>query len=228
MMSLHPDCPPDASLLADHLDAALAIGEELLASTLPARSDLDEQDPDQAPVAIEMFVGRLMQLEAAFVLRVLRARRLVTEIGRTDPALKAAIGLFRAQTDLLQELIVKSAAEADGQLARAGDSHAYLRSRGLIAPEAAAPSPFESIAVGEGFRIGGIAAVGHVLDFVASLLDLLDARYGLYSPDAEDEETADHGAADQGPSEEETHASKSEERVVGAVLSGSADRREPG
>ena len=187
MLSLHPDCPADVSLLADHLDAALAIGEELLGSVLPARSDLDEQDPEQAPAAIEDFIHRLMQLEAAFLLRVLRARRLTAAIGRGDAALRASIGLFRAQTDLLQELIVKAANGPEGQLTRTGDSHAYLRSRALIAPEAAALSPFESITVGEGFRIGGVAEVGHILNFVSSLLDLLDAHYGLYSPDDEEE-----------------------------------------
>lgn len=195
MLSLHPDCPADVSLLADHLDTALAIGEELLALALPARSDLDERDPEQAPAAFDDFVHRLMQLEAAFLLRVLRARRLIGEIGRGEAALRASSSLFRAQTDLLQELILKAADRPEGQLTRVGDSHAYLRSRGLIAPEAAAPSPFESIAVGEGFRIGGIAEIGHVLNLVSALLDLLDAHYGLYSPDVEVE-----GAADGDPS----------------------------
>jgi hypothetical protein len=186
MIGLHPDCPADISLLADHLDTALAVGEEMLAATLPARSDLDEADPESAPIAIDLFVRRLMQLEGSFLLRVLRARRLATEIGRADAALKAAGDLFRAQTAVLHEMILSAGENAEGQLTRAGDSHAYLRSRGLIAPEAAAPSPFESVTVGESFRIGGVAEVGQMLDLVSALLDLLDARYGLYSPDIED------------------------------------------
>jgi hypothetical protein len=131
-----------------------------------------------------------MQLEASFLLRVLRARRLATAIGRADAALKTAGDLFRAQTELLQELVQSAGESAEGQLIRAGDSHAYLRSRGLIAPEAAAPSPFESVTVSEAFRIGGVAQVGQMLDLVSALLDLLDARYGLYSPDVEYEDSS--------------------------------------
>lgn len=186
MIANRPDCPPGVVLLADHLDAALAAGEDLLASTLAARADLDDADPDTAPEAMDGFVRRLMQLEASLLLRVFQARRLVEEVGRADAALGAAGALFRAQTETLHDLILRAGREADGKLVRAGDSHAYLRSRGLIARDAGAPSPFESLAVDESFRIGGVARLGQMLDLVSSFLDLLDARFGLYSPDVED------------------------------------------
>ncbi len=187
MIGIHPDCPPSIALLADHLDAALAAGEDLLVASLPARADLDEIDSETAPEALDAFVRRLLQLEASLLLRVLQARRLAVEIGRADSALKAAGALFRAQTDTLHELVLRAGRTPEGGLVRSGDSHAYLRSRGLIAPEAAAPSPFESISVGEDFRVGGIAVLSQILDLVSSVLDLLDARFGLYAPEmAED------------------------------------------
>jgi hypothetical protein len=205
MIGLHPDCPADLTLLADHLDTALAVGEELLALSLPARSDLDDRDPETAPAAMDLFVRRLMQLEAALLLRLLRARRLASGIGRADAALKSVGDLFRAQTALFHTMILEAGDGGEGELTRPGDSHAYLRSRGLIAPEAAAPSPFESVAVSEVFRVGGIAPLGQVLDLVSALLDLLDARYGLYSPDVDDEDAPDEAEtafSETGPRQE--------------------------
>ncbi len=159
MIGIHPDCPPSVALLADHLDAALAAGEDLMAASLPARADLDEIDCEAAPEALDAFVRRLQQLESSLLLRVLHARRLAVEIGRADTSLKAIGALFRAQTEALHELILRAGRTPEGGLVRAGDSHAYLRSRGLIAPEAAAPSPFESLAVSEGFRVGGVGVL---------------------------------------------------------------------
>lgn len=187
MIGLNPDCPPSVTLLADHLDSALAAGEDLMASTLAARSDLDEADTEAAPEALDDFVRHLMKLESALLLRVLQARRLSADLGQVDGTLKAAGLLFKAQTDALEDLIFRAGRTAAAKLTRPGDGHAYLRARGLIAPEAAAPSPFECVAVSEAFRVGGVAPLGLLLDMVSSLLDLLDARFGLYAPDATEE-----------------------------------------
>jgi hypothetical protein len=195
MIGINPDCPPGVALLADHLDASLAAGEDLLASTLAARADLDEADPQAAPEALDTFVRRLLQLESSLVLRLLQARRLSVEIGRADPTLKGVAALFRAQTDTLHDLVAGAGRSAEGALARAGDSYAYIRSRGLIAPEAAAPSPFETLAVDDSFRIGGVVALSQILDFVSTTLDLLDVRFGLYMPDLPDEPLADRAEA---------------------------------
>lgn len=177
----NPDCPGGIQLLADHLDTALAVGEDLLALVLPPRADLDEADPETAPEAIGKFVKRLSELEIALLVRVLQARRRAGEIGRSDAMLKPAASLFQAQTALLVDLIESTDRQQSGGLGGGGDELAYLRSRGLLAPEAAAPSPYESIAVSEDFRIGGIVALGTMLDLVSALLDLLDTRFGLYA-----------------------------------------------
>jgi hypothetical protein len=196
MIGFHPDCPPSMTLLADHLDSALAAGEDLMAATLPARADLDEIDGKAAPDAVDAFVRRVQQLESSLLLRVLQARRLAADIGREDPTLKATGSLFRAQTETLHELILRSGRNGDGGLARIGDNYAYLRSRGLIAPEAAAPSPYESLTVGETFRVGGVAGLSQILDMVSAVLDLLDARFGLYVPEPIESDGRDSVAAD--------------------------------
>jgi len=223
MIGIHPDCPPSVALLADHLDAALAAGEDLLMASLPPRADLDEIDSESAPEALDAFVRRLLQLEASLLLRVLQARRLAVEIGRADPALKAAGALFRAQTDTLHELILRAGRTPEGALVRAGDSHAYLRSRGMIAPEAAAPSPFESLSVGEGFRVGGIVVLSQILDLVSSVLDLLDARFGLYGPEVAAEDGPSGAAAGESssPSDPDLVAP-----ALGTVIAAMTGRRE--
>ena len=55
-IGINPDCPAGIHLLADHLDTALAVGEDLLALVLPPRADLDEADPETAPEAIDLYV----------------------------------------------------------------------------------------------------------------------------------------------------------------------------
>lgn len=187
MIGTNPDCPPGVSLFADHLDAALAAGEDLLSASLAARADLDEVDPQGAPEALDAFVHRLYQLESSLVLRLLQARKLSVEIARADPEMKSIAALFRAQTDALHDLITGAENGAESLLARAGDSHAYIRSRGLIAPEAAAPSPFETLVVDENLRVGGVVPLGPILDFVATTLDFLDVRFGLFMPDLPDD-----------------------------------------
>ena len=227
MIGINPDCPPGIALLADHLDASLAAGEDLLALSLEARADLDEVDPHGAPEALDAFVHRLLQLESSLVLRLLQARRLSVEIARADPTVKSVASLFRAQTDTLHDLIAGAGRGGDGALARAGDSHAYIRSRGLIAPEAAAPSPFEALSVDESFRVGGVAELGQILDFVSTTLDLLDIRFGLYMPDLPEDGVA---AANVTVSPERGEAGAMPEaslaNVLGMVRAGGAVDRE--
>ncbi|MGE0769041.1 MAG: hypothetical protein AB7L90_21570 [Hyphomicrobiaceae bacterium] len=223
MIGINPDCPPGVALLADHLDATLAAGEDLLASSLPARADLDETDPQGAPEALDAFVHQLSQLEASLVLRLLQARRLATEFSRADVTLRSTAALFRAQTDTLHDMIAGAGRSADGALVRAGDSHAYIRSRGMIAPEAAAPSPFEALSVDEGFLVGGVVQLRQILDFVSTMLDLLDVRFSLYMPDLPDEAGAPAGTAEAekpgeaGPAPKDSLAS-----VLGMVRAASA------
>jgi hypothetical protein len=183
MMSQTPDCPTSICLLADHLDTILAVGEDLMALELPPRADIDEQDPDGAPDAVDRFVRRLRQLEHSLLLRVFRVRAALAEASRAEPALRLPLSLFKAQTEVLIDLVAGEDRAIERGLAQGGDVFAFLRARGLIAPEAAAPSPFEAVGVGEHLRIGGIVELGPLLDLVASLLDLLDARYRLYPLD---------------------------------------------
>lgn len=183
MSAFNPDLPPGIALVADHLDAVLAIGEDLLGERLPPRADLDDVDAERAPYALDQFVRQLRQREAALLLRLLQCRRLLADIDAGGRTLKSAATLFRAQTDALSDLIAKATREEARAIPAPVDSHSYLRSRSVIAPEAAQLSPFEAAGVTEAFRLGGVAPLGAIMDMVAALLDLLDSHFDLYGED---------------------------------------------
>ncbi len=61
---------------------------------------------------------------------------------------------------------------------------AYLRSRRLIAEDAAAPAEGQEISISEDFLMCGLVPLGSVLDLVALFLDTLETHYDLYDPAA--------------------------------------------
>lgn len=167
-------------LLADHLDAALAAAEDLLAGRLAAIADLDTAE-NSAEDSLAQFVARLERLEASVMGRVLHARRRLDELPPDDVELKPISNLFFSSTGLLLELVNRSKREAETQFDVGGDRLAFLRGRGLLARDAAGLPQYAPVVVTEAYRVGGILELGPLMDMVAGLLDLLDRRYDLYA-----------------------------------------------
>ncbi|MEZ5854995.1 MAG: hypothetical protein R3D67_09735 [Hyphomicrobiaceae bacterium] len=222
---IHSDCPAGICLLADHLDAALAIGEDLMTLSLAPRIDLDEADPATSPEAVEQFVQTVSRLEKLMIMRVLQARRRLPEVDDSDRLIASTISLLQAQTDVLLDLIEQvgdrdRVKKFDG----GSDAFAYLRAKGLISPEAAAPSPYESVDVTEAFRVGGVIELGPLLDMIAQMLDLLDARYGLYvqvpvgDEGTEEREHGASGAPDAGEQSAEQSEPQDKAEDFGALI----------
>lgn len=93
---------PGLYLLADHLDATLALGEDLLARKLPPLADSsNDRDVD----AIAAFCQQVEQLEALMVARILQARRRATETTLGDAMADRMLELFRASTSATVDLI---------------------------------------------------------------------------------------------------------------------------
>ena len=57
---------------------------------------------------------------------------------------------------------------------------AFLRSRGLIARDAAGLERLSQLSVGEDYRVAGRIHLGTLLDLVATVLDTLDLLFDLY------------------------------------------------
>jgi len=170
-------------LLGDHLDAALAMGEDLLTEKLeliaavetPTRGHLLRQNR-----ALAEFLTRVRCLELTLTARLLEARKRAEELKRRERRLRPLIALLVAGTAPL----VAAAAELGDTSAHGfetGDTaFAFLRSRGIIARDAAGLERLAQLAVGEDYLVAGRIRLGTLLDLVATFLDTLEGLFDLY------------------------------------------------
>lgn len=172
-----------AYLLADHLDAVLAAGEDLLrvhrvvASEVPAaeRRSLVGQVSWQRRT-----IEAIRTLEMTLAMRGLRARERAEELRRADPRFGAIAGLFVGGTAALADAAGELGDWTEFDFQTGNEAAAYLRSRGLIAADSAGPGLLDELAVTARFRIGGRVELGPLLDLAATFLDALETAYELY------------------------------------------------
>ena len=176
--------PAVVYLLADHLDAALAAGEDLLKSTLSWNGG-DARASDllaSSRRAEREAVDAVRKLELLLLTRVLKSRESARDLAKAESFFKSIAGLYTSGTaivaDAAQEMADETAYAFD-----AGDGvTAYLRSRGLIAAEEAAPLEAALLPVTEDLLIAGRMPLGTLLDLIATFLDTLETHYELYDP----------------------------------------------
>ena len=178
---------PGIYLLADHLDAALAAGEDLIAETLPAAVDRTAASPGDVPA----YIARLARHEAALIARVLQARRRAQELPRLDAPMRPVIQLIVAQTTGLLAIIEQFGDDRESRFATGGDPLAFLRSRGLVGDEAAALPQFDALQVTDTYKLAGIIELGPLLDMVSGALEALDIAYDLFRDEDETVDAAD-------------------------------------
>jgi hypothetical protein len=176
---------PSVRLLEDHLDAALAMGEDLLTEKV-ALADATQQLSMARLVRqnreLAEFLTTVRTLELSLIARLLQARKRAEEMRRRESRLKPLISLFVAGTAPL----VDAAAELGDTSTRdfdTGDTaSAFLRSRGLIARDAAGFELLSQLAVSEDYLVAGRIRLGTLLDLVATFLDTLDRLFDLDEP----------------------------------------------
>lgn len=169
---------PSLYLLGDHLDAALAMGEDLLTCKVElAHGPIASRDMgrvEQQNRDLADFLSEVRVLELSLIARLLQARKWAEEIRRHELRLKPVIQLFVGATASL----VDAAAELGDtttQSFETGDTAiAFLRSRGVIAADDAGLDRRAQIAVTEEFLVARRARLGTLLDLVATFLDTLD------------------------------------------------------
>ncbi len=182
-------------VLADHLDAALAAGEDLLAAARgwPMADPAHSGALASLRAAQRRTIECIRALELTVVARVLKAREWAEDLARAEPFLQAPARLFTAGTAILLDAVAEcgDATEADFET---GDGlTAYLRSRGLIAADAPGLPDDVPLAVTEDFLLVRRIPLGPLMDLVAMFLDRLDLLYELYGPESRG--TADRSAA---------------------------------
>jgi hypothetical protein len=189
---------PSVYLLGDHLDAALAMGEDLLTEkvaldTPAGRSPLRDwmrQNRD-----LNDFLSTVRTLEYAMTARLLQARKRAEDLKRSEIRLRPLIALFVAGTAPLADAAAELGDTDARDFQSADAALTFLRSRGVLAADAAGLEGLPRLAISEDYQIAGRIRLGTLLDLVATFLDTLDLLFDLYA-DAADEAEAGSGRSE--------------------------------
>ena len=149
---------PTASiyLLSDHLDAALAMGEDLLTEKAQLAEPtqhltvtrLARQNRD-----IAEFLKNVRTLELAMTARLLQARKRAEDLKRGEHRLRPLIALFAAGTAALDDAAAELGDTTHHDFETGDVASAFLRSRGLIARDAAGLEGLSQLAVSEDYLL---------------------------------------------------------------------------
>jgi hypothetical protein len=185
---------PSIYLLTDHLDAALAMGEDLLSEKVA----LDSPRGASALRAwmrqsrnLDAFLTSVRTLEYAMTARVLQARKRAAEIKRGESRLKPLIALFVGVTGPLVDAAAEFGDTEGRDFDCADAALTFLRRRGLVDGDAAGLEGRTHLAVTEDYRLAGRIRLGTLLDLIATFLDTLDLVADLRAPAPTQPEAAD-------------------------------------
>ena len=200
---------PSIYLLGDHLDAALAMGEDLLTEkvaldTPAGRSPLRDwmrQNRD-----LNDFLTTVRTLEYAMTARLLQARKRAEDLNRSETRLRPLIALFVAGTAPLADAAAELGDTDARDFQSADAALTFLRSRGVLAADAAGLDGLPRLAISEDYQVAGRIRLGTLLDLVATFLDTLDLLFDLYADAADD--------ADVGETRSETAGTTAEPSPV--------------
>jgi len=176
------DAPASVYLLAEHLDAALAAGEDLTSVLYisPNPPPRDPEDIAEMRANQREAIERIRTLELAMLSRILTGREWAAEVAAREERFGMMARLYLSGTlvllDAVEECADLSAADFDcgeGLLS-------YVRSRGMIAPDAPTLSDTAPLVAGEDFLVAQRIPLGALLDMVATFLDTLEAEYDLF------------------------------------------------
>ena len=205
MTDTTPARHPTVYLLSDHLDAALAMGEDLLTERVvlaEAEQKLNMSRLLRQTGEVADFLDSVRTLELSLIARLLQARRRAEEIKRSETRLKPLISLFVGGTAALVDAAEELGDTTNQAFATGDAAQAFLRSRGILARDAAGLEQMSQLVVTEEFLVAGRIRLGTLLDLVATFLDTLDVMFDLYqdepavetAPAAVPEETQDAAA----------------------------------
>ncbi|KWT68393.1 hypothetical protein APY04_1843 [Hyphomicrobium sulfonivorans] len=176
------EAPVSVYLLAEHLDAALAAGEDLT-SVLFIWSG---PPPREAERIAELRAGqreaieRIRTFELALLSRILKGREWAAEVAESEENFAFMAKLYLSGTAILLDAVAECA-DVSGTDFDAGDSLiGYVRSRGMIAADAPTLSDTAPLCASEDFLVAKRIPLGPLLDLVAKFLDTLEAEYELF------------------------------------------------
>lgn len=182
--------PACVYLLAEHLDAALAAGEDLVGVrfiwTGPqprAREEIEAIRTGQ-----RASVERIRTFELALLSRILAGREWAVVVADEEDKFSALTRLFLSGTAILVDAVDECGDTSVIDFDTGDNLTAYMRSRGLIATDAPGISDLTPIAPDESFLVARRVPLGSLLDLVAAFLDALETEFDLFQDDAVDGE----------------------------------------
>lgn len=194
------DMDPCIYLLVEHLDAALAAGDNLTSLTM----DVTEPSADVGPRRLRSrearfiaFVNHVRSLEASLIAHILQARRRATEMPRSRGPLKTLLDSFCGGTAVLLDAVAEYGDPARFAFNTGADRLSYLRARGVMSADALALSSVVTVEIEEGFLVAGRLELGSLLDMIEAFLRALNVEYDLWREQSD--ETIDLDAPDAKP-----------------------------
>lgn len=183
MLSAGVPAPAVVYLLADHLDAALAAGEDLLKSSLcwnggDARADTLASSRRAEREAFDA----VRTLEMILFARLLKSRECARDLAKVDSFFKSIASLYTSGTTIVADASEEMADEITYAFDAGNGVTAYLRTRGLLAADEAAPLEAAELKLSEQFLVAGRMRLGTLLDLIATFLDTLETHFELYDP----------------------------------------------
>ena len=175
-----------AYLLADHLDAMLAAGEDLLhvhRDLAPTPLETTGDAPHAEINALRRFVDATHTLELKLAMRGLQARERTDELRRLDTRLDLIAGLFIGGTAPLADAAEELGDETAVDFNTGDEVVSYLRSRALIPADSIGLISTDRLSVTPRFLVAGRVELSALLDLAATFLDALELFYELYDFD---------------------------------------------
>lgn len=190
--------PSVVYLLADHLDAVLARGEDLLACAW--RPDRTARCP--ATIASHQRMQRetiqaIRTQELLLISRALKARERARELAAKDGRFAPLARVFAAATVSLEDAAREAGDTSAEQFDTGNGILAYMRSRGMVARESAAIDDCGSIVVTQKFQVARRIELEAILDLAATFLDSLELHFDIYPDDSADRTSAPDDAGEQ-------------------------------
>ena len=182
-LSVPPPADANVYLLSDHLDAALAMAEDLLTESVqlyPATPGTGGAALSRQQAELAASVAGIYKLELGLTARLLQARKRIADLRKTETRFKPYFSLFVGGTAALADAADHMNAAAD----ILAQPLTFLKSRGLIAADAVRLPEGVTLAVTEDYLIAGTIPLGLLMDMLASFLDGLDLVFDLYPREA--------------------------------------------
>jgi len=185
------DLDPRLYWLVEHLDAALAAGDQLMSLSLEVTEPTPTMGPRRLRTRVARFirfVSQVRNLEASLIAHILQARRRVAELPRGRGPLRLLLDPFSSGTTVLLDAVAEYGDPAGLAFNTGADRLAYLRARGLVAGDSGALMPVTTFEIDESFRVAGRIELGPLLDLVEAFLNALNTEFGIWHEPVDDVE----------------------------------------